>query len=263
MSEEITPLPNALLQPLPKDALLRIERLARDLAWGTVNKLWGTTFHNSYYLERSTLRPNRFLEYIETVWGAVENQPTAEVLIEMGYLRTRDRTQAAGTQTVTITTLHVAKPAFDLLNRALPISIFVSYKRSTSSALAMLIWAYLQRFGLDPFLDIRSITGGDEWHTLLETTVREADVVVALIAPGTLDSPFIQEEIRWATESNARIIPILHDGVTPDDLQIGPYAFLSQLQLRQLPDAAVSEDYYTMLEFLRDSLGILRRSVTS
>jgi hypothetical protein len=90
-------------------------------------------------------------------------------------------------------------------------SVFISYHRRESSALALLVLARFKMLGLEPFLDM-NIEPGDDWAARLEIEVKSREYFVCLLGPGTLESPYVRQEIRWALEAGARVIPIWHGG---------------------------------------------------
>jgi hypothetical protein len=59
------------------------------------------------------------------------------------------------------------------------------------------------------------IDPGAEWKALLEKTVRQSRYFIALIAPGTLESSYVRDEIEWALNTPDQIIiPFWHNGFT-------------------------------------------------
>ena len=103
----------------------------------------------------------------------------------------------------------IAPSAYNLLHQVESVNtaVFISYKRETSSAFALLIESRLRELGINAFVD-RSIVGGDDWHGELEHRIKASPVFICVIAPGTLESDWIQKEIEWA-EDNLRIA-VLH-----------------------------------------------------
>jgi len=71
-------------------------------------------------------------------------------------------------------------PAFELLDETEPANVFISYKRSESSALALLVLARLKEIGLQPFVDM-SIEPGSNWRDFLKERIDASDYVVVLI----------------------------------------------------------------------------------
>ena len=117
--------------------------------------------------------------------------------------------------------------AIELLYKpVIPPTIFIAYGRKQSSAFALLLEARLQAQGSSVFVD-KIIEGGDEWERKIETTIRtQISHFICLLAPGTLDSPNIRNEINWSYESDtvSLRIPIWHSGFEkPDDETLREY----------------------------------------
>eukprot|EP00656_Telonema_subtile_P030520 TRINITY_DN3349_c0_g1_i5.p1 TRINITY_DN3349_c0_g1~~TRINITY_DN3349_c0_g1_i5.p1 ORF type:complete len:133 (-),score=28.75 TRINITY_DN3349_c0_g1_i5:124-522(-) len=93
-----------------------------------------------------------------------------------------------------ITFFTLTPKAFELLVLPLNRRIFISYKRTESSAFALLLKDRLAANGYDVFLDLQSIHPGEDWRVRLESEIRNCDVFVGLLGRLTLDSqPTCQE----------------------------------------------------------------------
>jgi hypothetical protein len=112
--------------------------------------------------------------------------------------------------------------------------------------------ARLKAVGIEnPFIDM-NINPGDEWHARLEKTIRQSKYVVALIAPATLESPYVRRELEWALASpGVHVIPIWHHGYAGD----GPYpdALSSKNAIRIKEESA--EEYELAMIKLLNRLG--------
>ena len=224
--------------PLPRDPVQRIHRFARDLAWGVVNDQWPVRLS----LFRGQINDNAARDYIEHVWGDIP-YPAVALLQTFGYVTFEE----------SLYSCQLTEKAFMLLDETPPLSIFISYSRAISSALAMLIWSDLRTEGFQPFIDIRNIAPGDEWFSVLEQRVKNSSIFVFVVGPGTLESEYVRQELAWAEATDGtRIIPVLHAGLTPDMLP-------DELQRKNL--IVVREeralDFYNALEGLRAALGLL------
>jgi hypothetical protein len=80
-----------------------------------------------------------------------------------------------------------------------------------------LILARLQMVGLDPFLDLKDLAPGEHWHARLEDEVKSREHFLCLVAPDTLQSEYVRQEIEWAQKHGKRTIPIWHTGFRPSD----------------------------------------------
>ena len=100
--------------------------------------------------------------------------------------------------------------ALVLVDETEPYNIFISYKRSESSALALLVLARLKEHDLEPFVDM-ALEAGGIWHADLKQKIEENDYFIVLLGKDTLSSEITVKEICWAIDSNRTIIPIWHN----------------------------------------------------
>lgn len=241
------PANSPFLLPLPTDPVQRVHRFAYDLAWGAINNLWSARIMIVFYAGYRVEYSEEVEGYLEKVWRTTpeQSEPSVDLLISFGYI----------TQ-VSESTYHITEKAFNLLTQAPPMAIFISYRRSVSSALAMLIWAELRVEGFKPFLDIRDIQLGDEWHALLEKRVQNCNVFIAVIGKETLQSEYVRREIGWAlAKADIRIIPILHEGMTGEDLRTSPCPDLADKNLITITEE-IAPQYYNALEQIKTVLGL-------
>lgn len=198
------------LQPLPENFLDRVRTLARDIAYGTIVGEFSGKVTVSYYGSGLTEwndfygAADKFNDYIHAKWES--GLPEISVLETLGYVHLYEKQQNS---TVYILT----SKAFDLLEAPLtPPKIFISYKRDESAAFGLLLVARLKMVGIpNPFIDM-DIRPGDEWHAHLHKTIQNCDHFISLLAPKTLESEIVKQEITWAREANLQIIPIWHNG---------------------------------------------------
>ncbi len=209
----MTILDDLIKRELPDNPTQRVTALARDLAEGAVHKLWSTKF--AVYSERFTetmwdsyldFPPGEtipLVRYLSEKWS--DTPPLADLLVSFGYFVVESFSERRDRYTYLLT-----DKAFQLLQQPLPTSIFISYSRKQSSAFALLILARLQMVGLDPFLDLKDLAPGDQWHARLENEITSRQHFICLLAPDTLASPYVRQEIEWALKSGKRTIPIWH-----------------------------------------------------
>ncbi|MBZ0321220.1 MAG: toll/interleukin-1 receptor domain-containing protein [Anaerolineae bacterium] len=257
-------IPKPLADPLPVEPMERIERFARDLAWGAVHGLWQPKIGVHIFQDEDDT--DKFVsawfdapikDYLSQIWTPVqayrsndeyvvaENAPTIWILDSLNFVTD----YANGRWSLT-------EKSFDLLKSNRPESIFISYRRSVSSAFAMLIAAELRLVGFQPFIDIQDIPLGDKWHALVEKRVKESSIFIVVLGPESLDSSYVQKEIEWALENeqNRRIIPILHSGYSADELKIA-YPTLQQNNLISIQNDHAT-DFYAALQLLKNALGV-------
>jgi hypothetical protein len=104
-------------------------------------------------------------------------------------------------------------------------SVFISYKRDVSWGIARTIRDRLQVLGADVFLDVEDIHDGS-FGEYIQRNIRQRDFFIPVLAPGTLNSQWVQKEIRYALELDKTIIPVLvnnfnlYGDEVPDDLKV-------------------------------------------
>ena len=84
--------------------------------------------------------------------------------------------------------------------------VFISYKRSESSAVANQLYDVLSRHQFDVFLDTYSIRGAADFQAELHHRITDSDVLIQLNSPSFKDSKWCEEEI---SDANARKVGVL------------------------------------------------------
>ena len=103
-------------------------------------------------------------------------------------------------------------------------TVFVSYRRSVSWGIARTIVDRLESKGADVFIDVEDIHDGS-FGEYIQQNIRDRDYFIPVLAPGTLESEWVQREIRLALTLDKTIIPVMVNGFDlythpiPDDLQ--------------------------------------------
>lgn len=179
-------------RPLPNNPLARVRIFAKELAEGAVEDVWDT-FVSTF---RSGINQRQVMDYIAKRWN--DNYPRISLLVSNGYV------------TLESNGFVLNKLAFDLLETAPPATIFISYKRSESSAFALLVLARLKAEGLEPFVDL-SLVPGEDWHAGLKVRIQKYDYFISFLGKETLRSEVAIQEISWALEANLTMIPIWHN----------------------------------------------------
>ncbi|MCU0511569.1 MAG: toll/interleukin-1 receptor domain-containing protein [Anaerolineae bacterium] len=189
---------------MPKNALGRIKTLARELAEGASEGVWLPAFDTQRGSHSSTGRYGRwfsdyvFQRYVEARWQ--NDYPSLDLLLSNGYL------EMQGTSSVKL-----VFRAFNLIEEVEAARIFISYKRSESSAFALLINRELKTAGLQPFLDM-ALTPGENWEDGLRQRIQQSEYLVVLLGQQTLTSQVTLKELVWAAEAGVVIIPVWHNG---------------------------------------------------
>lgn len=213
---------NPLEQPAPEDQIEQVHVLARDLAYGVSVGLWGTTVKVSSTIKRISWSVEggevSAEEYFAQKWQ--EDWPSAKLLKSFGYFDLFREVRLGSEYDYILT-----QKAFELLEQPIATpQIFISYKRDESSPLALLIEARLRLAdsNIRAFID-KDIPTQTRWEKYIMDQVRQAETVVCLIGPHTLASPFVQDEINLAIQTEKRLISILHHGYSfPDDAEQSP-----------------------------------------
>lgn len=183
--------------PLPSGDVARVKLLAKELALGVHKNLWHSAILTmpSDTVSGEVVSVGDHAEYLEKRWGDRHIGRRLQLLQGHGYVKVNALTKAA----------------FDLIDETEPHNVFISYKRSESSALALLVLARLKASGLVPFMDMM-LEPGEKWHAELEERIRDCDYFIVLLGKKTLYSDMTVKEIKWALQHEKAIIPVWHSG---------------------------------------------------
>jgi hypothetical protein len=217
---------NPLEKPVPEDSIKRAEKFACDFVWGIANNLWGEIVvilpdpdgTREYFFNRDgDEKYSNFRKYIANVWNG--NPPSRISLQQSGLFYTVDRMGNSST-------LAPTEKAYKLLQTFSNTNVFISYGHKQSSALALLLESKLHQSnsGIGVFID-KSIPVSHAWHAHLEATVRDSEYFICLLGQVTemdeqgehkvlasLDSTYVQNEIRWAIDAGLKITFVCHNG---------------------------------------------------
>ncbi len=184
---------------LPENPMTRIRTLAKELAEGAAIGLWGIAFRMFRGQLVTSDDQQDLLRYLSQRWN--DASPHFGLLISNGYLKYDSADND----------VYITKEAFDLIDESEPANVFISYKRSDSSAFALLVLARMKAAGIEPFLDL-ALQPGDDWEKGLKERILKYQYLVALLSHDTLKSEVCIKEISWAIEAGLAIIPIWHNG---------------------------------------------------
>ncbi len=202
---------NPLEFKVPDDPIERVHTIARDLAYGVSRGLWGTNLTvermhgNEQWMNWSNVQagPANFDDYMTRKWS--DNPPSAYLMLSFGYFIEFEQKDG----------YLLTGKAFALLEQPVnPPSVFISYARKQSSALALLIEARLklEDRNLRAFID-KDIPLGDDWRDVLVARITASQYFVVLLTMETLKSKAVLEEIEIALKiPTCKIIPICHGG---------------------------------------------------
>ena len=118
-------------RPLPTNPMARIRTMAKELAEGASELVWQTSIDlNSLdYKVRASI-------YFEHRWQIADTYKYFPILAVNGYLTRQSKNPNI---------YEITEKAFALLSETEPATIFISYKRSESSAFALLVSTKLKQ----------------------------------------------------------------------------------------------------------------------
>jgi hypothetical protein len=121
------------------------------------------------------------------------------------------------------------------------VRVFISYAHKDGSTLASQLRTDLAEKGYVVWLDVARLGGGSDWSREIEGEIDAADVVLALLSTGSLESDVCRGEQLRSLRRHKCVIPVLvHDNA---DRPV-------YLEARQYRDFAVSALYNERLEEL-------------
>ena len=229
----------------------RIRMLARELALGVHLNYWDNNIHtHDNDIDAASVIPHdeNLKQYFRDRWNIEDIQHLWNLLEAHGYL-VRNRNYYD----------KLKGSAFELLDETEPYNVFVSYKRSESSALALLCICRLKEHDLVPFVDMALEAGGN-WHADLKERITDCDYFIILLGKDTLASEMTVKEICWAIDEKRTIIPIWHSGfdINSDKWEDVPENVISAIQLTnaiRVTDESAS-GYNTAIVELLNRFGI-------
>lgn len=139
--------------------------------------------------------------------------------------------------------------------------IFISYRRKDTGQLAgrLLDWISLRFPKSRVFIDVESIQPGLDFATVIDMSVRDSDVFLAIIGSNwntlkrTAEDPdYYVLEIRTALQHDVRVVPVLADGATMPDESDMPTEIrdLARKQGVRLAQESFKSDVSRLLDFI-------------
>jgi serine/threonine protein kinase len=90
--------------------------------------------------------------------------------------------------------------------------VFVSYQRDPSAGWAVLLQRELeQKHDISVFVDTQRMDSAVQFPARLKRAIEECDVFVCLLSGSTLQSRWVQEEIKLAWQNNKPMIPVFQE----------------------------------------------------
>ena len=102
---------------------------------------------------------------------------------------------------------NIVLQAFELLRKTR--KVFISYKRSESTSIAIQMYEALESHNFDVFLDTHSIEKGEPFQDELWHRMTDCDVILLLNTPGFLESHWCKEELAEAGTKQIGIVQLI------------------------------------------------------
>jgi hypothetical protein len=103
--------------------------------------------------------------------------------------------------------VNIALESFELLRSTR--KVFISYKRSESTSVAIQLFEALEAYNFDVFLDTHSVGKGQQFQEELWHRMTDCDVIVLLNTPGFLKSHWCKEEFAEAGAKQIGIVQLV------------------------------------------------------
>lgn len=102
------------------------------------------------------------------------------------------------------------------------LDVFISYRREGGATVARLLYEVLKSREISAFMDAETLSRGD-YEKNIQSNIKNSKNFLLILAPGTLDSEWVQTEITFALQYKKNIIPIFVNGVDrfPDTIPNG------------------------------------------
>ena len=192
-----------------------------------------STFAKDVWTYSNPVRPSVLRQRLEQVANWYESRAGSETSKEIGELRDflrRIREIEPPFPYLTEWESEMSNPQ-DLASRK--VRVFYSYSHEDDRLRKRLVQhlSGLQSAGLIEGWDDRAIGAGTEWAGQISENLRKADIILFLVSPSFLASPYIRDvEVKHAMERHeagtARVIPVI---ARPVDWTIAPFAKLQAL----------------------------------
>jgi hypothetical protein len=95
--------------------------------------------------------------------------------------------------------------------------LFISYSRRNKTQATAIVGA-LEKQGFDVKFDTRDLPFGEKWRAEIESFIREADTVVWLVSPYSVESQWCEWELGEVGRFKKRLIPVMIDEVPHEKL---------------------------------------------
>ncbi len=102
------------------------------------------------------------------------------------------------------------------------LDVFISYSQKDSLEFARRLNDHLQKLGKTTWFDQESIAVGVDFKAEIKRGIESSDNVLFIISPQAIRSPHCEEEVRYATDLQKRLITVLYLDVSPEELHDYP-----------------------------------------
>jgi serine/threonine protein kinase len=141
------------------------------------------------------------------------SQRVSRVLAQAMSVRSADRYPSVGEFSAALAEA-IANPD----RRSAEPHIFMSYHRESSAGWANLLAQSLkEKYGYSVFIDTQAQDGAPQIPERLRTEIAQCDVFVCMLAPATLTSRWVREEIDVAFQFHKPMVPVFHEDFRPKD----------------------------------------------
>jgi WD40 repeat protein len=111
----------------------------------------------------------------------------------------------------------------------------------------------LEARGLAVKLDTRDLEFGEKWRQQLKDFVRQADAVVFIVSPKSIQSRWCRWEVAQVSAESKRLVPVVHISV-PADLVPAEISDIQLFQFRPTIDFTSDTEYDTLVSRLAEGL---------
>lgn len=88
------------------------------------------------------------------------------------------------------------------------LKLFISYSRYDLPFVRDLVHG-LRHAGIEPWLDLANVSGGDRWDASIETALQQCSHCLVVVSPYSMRSVAVQRELEFALQQEKPVIPVL------------------------------------------------------
>jgi formylglycine-generating enzyme required for sulfatase activity len=97
-------------------------------------------------------------------------------------------------------------------------TLFISYSRKNVVAVTKITDRLRHDFHYDIRIDTRDFQMGEDWRKDARALIDKADALLLMLTPDSCDSPPVKDEIDYAREKGVRVLPLLIEPCTSEQL---------------------------------------------